>query len=255
MTFSVRFQAAARACSIHLVCTLGVVLLAAFLVFGLWYQHPYGELSGGRELFWLVIAVDVVCGPLLTAVIFNPAKPRAELWRDIGLVVLIQLAALGYGLSTVWEARPLFLVMERDRFKVVAAPDLRGASLDALPAELQPQWYLGPVTVAVRGFKDNQEQQSVLFESLQGGRDIGERPDFYLPYEGEAAGRSWTRAKPLDGFLSKYPDQKAELAALSAKKSIDPSGWGYVPVVGRQDWIAVIDKTGQIQGFLKGDGF
>ena len=29
----------------------------------------------------------------------------------------------------------------------------------------------------------------------------------------------------------------------------------YLPVVGRQDWVAVLDQQAQIQGFLKGDGF
>ena len=29
----------------------------------------------------------------------------------------------------------------------------------------------------------------------------------------------------------------------------------YLPVMGRQDWVAVLDRQGQIQGFLRGDGF
>jgi hypothetical protein len=118
-----RVIAATNAAGIHLLCSLLIAALAGGLVFGLWYPFPYRELSGGRELFLLIIAVDVVCGPLLTLVLFNPTKPRGELWRDLGLVALIQLGALGYGLWTVWQARPLFLVQEVDRFKVVAAPD------------------------------------------------------------------------------------------------------------------------------------
>jgi hypothetical protein len=31
--------------------------------------------------------------------------------------------------------------------------------------------------------------------------------------------------------------------------------WLYLPVITRQDWVAVLDKQGQIQGFLRGDGF
>lgn len=255
MTILIRARAAYRPVAVHLICSVAVALLAALLVFGLWYPYPYADLSGGRELFLLVLAVDVVCGPLLTAVIFNPAKPRAELWRDLSLVVIIQLAALGYGLSTVWQARPLFLVMEVDRFKVVAEPDLQGASSAELSIPLRPNWLSGPTTVAVRDFKDRQEQQAVLFDSLAGGRDLAARPNFYLPYEGEAARKSWFRAKNLDAFLDKHPSQRANLSALESKKAISRANWGYVPVVGRHDWVAVIDKTGQIQGFLKGDGF
>ena len=63
MTVSYRFRAAGRASGIHLLYSLGVALMAALLVFGLWYPFPYRELAGGRELFLLVISEDVVCGP------------------------------------------------------------------------------------------------------------------------------------------------------------------------------------------------
>lgn len=250
-----RVYAALKAASIHLLCSLLIAALAGGLVFGLWYPFPYRELSGGRELFLLIVSVDVVCGPLLTLVLFNPAKPRAELWRDLGLVVLIQLGALGYGLWTVWQARPLFLVQEVDRFKVVAAPDLRGASIAGLPAALQPDWFSGPVTVAIREPKDADERQTVLFESLQGGRDYAERPEFYLPYEGVAALGALKRAKPLTVFLQKQPSQEMAARALAAQLGADMTQWLYLPVMGRQDWVAVLDKQGQILGFLPGDGF
>jgi hypothetical protein len=35
----------------------------------------------------------------------------------------------------------------------------------------------------------------------------------------------------------------------------DMAHWLYLPVIARQDWVAVLDKQGQIQGFLRGDGF
>ncbi len=255
MTISARVRFAVSAFAIHLLCSLGVALLAAALVFGVWYPFPYRDLSGGRELFLLVVAVDVVCGPLLTLVLFSPTKPRAELWRDLGLIVLIQLGALGYGLSTVWEARPLFLVQEIDRFKVIAAPDFRGASISELADALQPGWLSGPITVAIREPKDDEERQKVLFESVQGGRDYAERPEFYLPYEGAAALKSLKHAKPLAVFLQKYPDQQADAQALAVKQGGNLSQWLYLPVIARQDWVAVLDNQGQIQGFLKGDGF
>lgn len=255
MTLSPRLRAAIRAAGIHLLVSVGVAIVAAFLVFGLWYPFPYRELAGGRELFILVISVDVVCGPLLTLVLFNPAKPRPELWRDLGLVVLIQLLALGYGLSTVWQARPLYLVMEVDRFKVIAAPDLRDASLAELPAALQPNWHSGPVTVAIREPKDSQEQQAVLFESLNGGRDYAERPEFYLVYEGAAAQKTLRRTKPLAVFLKKHPEQQQAADRLAFEKGADMAQWLYLPVMGRQDWVAVLDQHAQIQGFLRGDGF
>ena len=221
MPTPLRFHAALQATSVHLLCSMGVALLAAAVVFGLWYPFPYRELSGGRELFLLIVAVDVMCGPLLTLVLFNPTKPRPELWRDLGLVALIQLGALGFGLHTVWQARPLFLVQEIDRFKVIAGPVLDGAAVTALPAALQPHWWTGPLTVAIREPGDVQERQKVMAESVQGGRDYAERPEFYLPYEGAAALKSLALAQPLAVFLQKQPDQQAAARKLALEKGID----------------------------------
>lgn len=255
MNHSLRFRAAVWAAGVHLCCSVGVALLAASLVLGLWYPFPYRELSGGRELFLLVVAVDIVCGPLLTMVLFNPAKPRPELWRDLGLVALIQLAALVYGLHTVWEARPLFLVHEIDRFKVIASPDVLATSVAALPAALRPRWTSGPMIMAIREPKDAQERQKVLFESVQGGRDFAERPEFYVPYEGAAAVKAVQRAKPLAVFLQKHRSQETAARKLAAQHGADMAQWLYLPVMARQDWVAVLDKQGQIRGFLRGDGF
>ena len=255
MTLAIRCRAAFQAAGIHMLCSVGVALSAAVLVFGLWYPFPYRDLSGGRELFLLVASVDVVCGPLLTLVLFNPVKPNAELFRDLAMVVLIQLAALGYGLYTVWQARPLYLVMEVDRFKVISAPDLRDASLTELPASLKPRWAGGPITIALREPKNLEEKNTVLAESVVGGADYGERPGFYLPYEGDAALKSLKRAKPLELFLEKYPMQQEAAHSLAANKGADIAQWMYLPVRGRTDWVVVLDQQAQIQGFLEGDGF
>jgi hypothetical protein len=256
MTFLLlRIQVAFRVAVIHFGLSLVVATLTALLVFGLWYPFPYRELAGGRELFLLIVSVDVVCGPLLTLVLFNAKKQRKELIRDLGLVFLIQLSALVYGIYTVWVARPLFLVQEIDRFKVVQAINLDTNALKALSSELKASLLVGPRVVAIREPKDIAEREKVLFESVQGGPDYAERPEFYLPYEGANALKSLKRARPLAVFLQKQPAQLAAATELAKQKNADMVQWMYLPVVARQDWVAVLDKQGQIQGFLKGDGF
>lgn len=254
-----RLAAAFKAGAVHLTGSIVIAALAAFLVFLYWYPEPYGVLAGGKNLFVILVAVDVFCGPLLTAVIFNPEKPRKELYRDLFLVVVIQVLALGYGLHSVWQARPLFLVMEVDRFKVVSAPDLQVESalvqLKALRSELRPRWFSGPVVVAIREPKDDKERQTVLMESMVGGRDYAVRPEFYLPYDAAAALKSLKKAKSLTIFLAKYPAQQFSAELLAIQKSADIKNWFYVPVVGRQDWVAILNNKGGIEGFLPGDGF
>ena len=96
-----------RASAIHLAISLGIAALAALLVFALWYPYPYREISGGRALFLILVSVDVIIGPLITLAVFNRAKPAKELRRDLASGGLIQLAALAYGLWTMFLARPV----------------------------------------------------------------------------------------------------------------------------------------------------
>lgn len=253
-----RYALAAKAAAIHLALSIAVAAGVAIIVFGIWYPFPYNEMSGGRELFLLVVAVDIVCGPALTLVLFDKSKQPAELWRDLSLVALMQLAALGYGLWSVYEARPLYFVLEIDRFKVIASPDLRPAALKELtllPPSLKPDFFSGPLIVALREPANELERQEVLLESVAGGRDYAERPTFYIPYTSAPANKLLVRARPLLLFIQKHPTQREEVLRMFDKNSGDIDRLLYLPVVARQDWIAILDKEARIKGFVKGDGF
>ena len=157
-----------KAAGVHLAISLAVAALAALLVFFVWYPYPYREISGGRELFLLVVVVDVIMGPLMTLAVFNLKKPRKELRRDLAVIGLLQLAALVYGLWTVAIARPVHLVFEIDRFRVVHAVDVESALLKRATPELQQLPLMGPTLLSVRGFKDSKESFDATMAALQG---------------------------------------------------------------------------------------
>ena len=109
----------ALAAGVHLSISLAIALLAAILVFGLWYPGDFRLLAGGRGLFVLVMSVDVVIGPLLTFAVFNRTKGVRHLRRDLAVIATLQAAALAYGLHTVYVVRPVAMVFEVDRFRLV----------------------------------------------------------------------------------------------------------------------------------------
>ena len=156
-----------RAAGIHFGISLVVAGLSALLVFALWYPYPYREISGGRELFLIVVAVDVVLGPLLTFTIFNRAKPWRELRRDLAVVGLLQLAGLGYGLWTVAVARPVHLVFEIDRFRVVHAIDVPEELMNNVPRDIEAMPWTGPTLLSIRPFKDEKESFDATMVALR----------------------------------------------------------------------------------------
>jgi len=97
-----------KAFGLHVTASLCLFLLALGTLYFGWYRWPGWYLTGATTIVLLMAGVDVVLGPLLTFIIANPNKPRRELTRDIAVIATVQLVAMGYGLTTLWQGRPLY---------------------------------------------------------------------------------------------------------------------------------------------------
>ena len=254
-----RLRGAAQAAGIHLAISLALAVGAACLVWGVWYPPPFDRLSGGRELFLLIVGVDVICGPALTLVVFDRSKPKSELLKDLSLIAVLQCAALSYGLWSTFEARPLYLVHEVDRFRVIAKPDYLGVDVSdeiaQLPQSMRSRWLAGPVLVGARPAEDARVRGAILMEALRGGRDFAQRPEYYLPYDEGYALQVTQRAQPLAQFIDRYPAMAPEAEALLRGSNVRLKDALMLPMVQRNDWIAVLDPRGHPIGFMPGDGF
>ncbi|MGC1175298.1 TfpX/TfpZ family type IV pilin accessory protein [Polaromonas sp.] len=256
--FSASLKSRLLAASIHFTLSLIVAALAAGLVFALWYPYPYREISGGRELFFIVVVVDVIMGPLLTLAVFNRGKPVSELRRDLMVIGVLQVAALAYGLWTVSAARPVYLAFELDRFRVVHAVDIPEEEMGLAPPELRHLPWTGPVLLSVRNFKNQQESGDATLAALQ-GFPLGTRPFLWQSYE-KANPQILNVAKPLSDLKTRFP-AKAD-AIDAALKSASVGGntnrpIGYVPMTGRDKfWTVLLDlHTTEVIAFVPIDSF
>lgn len=259
-----RFFRALLAAASHLLISLLVVATVAVLVFSAWYPPPFRELAGGSHLFWLIAGVDVVCGPLLTLVVFNPEKPRRELVRDLGLVACIQLAALGYGLHSLSLARPLALVHEVDRFRVVSFADLDEADLAHAPEWVRPWGLSSPRMMGTRAARSSDEMMASVNASLQ-GMEPSQRPSWWQDYA-LSVPQVLARAHPVAELRAKHLAQAALLDAALAQavaaaqkgETTDPSALRWLPLVSRHatDWVLLLDPvTARVRGYAHLDGF
>ena len=230
------------ASGIHLGISLCVAVFAAALVFGLWYPYPYGEISGGRELFFLVVAVDVIMGPLITLAIFNRAKPRRELLIDFTVVGLLQLAALGYGLWTVFAARPVHLVFEYSRMTVVHAIDVDADLLAKAPTSLQKLPVTGPTVIALRPFKNPEEQFDATMAAFE-GFPLAARSDLWQAYEPVRAD-VLKEAKPVAELRARFSNQAAQIDRAIAATGKPVTDLRYLPLLSRKTaWTVLLDTT------------
>ncbi|TWO66643.1 pilus assembly protein [Caenimonas sedimenti] len=250
------WRARGRAAGIHFGISLGVAAVAALLVFALWYPYPYREVSGGRELFLLVVAVDVILGPLITFAIFNRAKGWPHLRRDLAVVGLLQLAGLGYGLWTVHLARPVHLVFEIERFRVVHAVDIPVDLLDQVPAGIEAMPLGGPTPLAVRPFRNEKEKMDATMVALQ-GIALAARPDLWQTYEA-AKPAILQAAKPVSTLKTRFPAQAAEVDAVLQRGNRNAASAVYLPMIARKAtaWTVLLDAgTAEIIGFVPLDSF
>jgi hypothetical protein len=245
-----------RAAAIHLALSAIVAGLTALVVFALWYPYPYREVSGGRELFMLVVAVDIVIGPLITFAVFNRTKPVAELKRDLAVVCLLQLAALCYGLWTVHLARPVHMVFEYDRFRVVHQLDIPAEILDKAPPGIDVAPLGGPTVIALRPFHDARENSEMTMQAL-GGIPLSVRTELWRPYATERQ-EVLKEAKLISTLVQRFPQRAGEIEAAVRATGKPMSQVVFLPLLARKEaaWTVLLDaKTADILGYLPLDPY
>lgn len=242
-----RFKLAFKAMTVHFWLSLLVAAIVALLVFTLWFPYPYYELAGGRELFILVMAVDLVCGPLLTFVLFSPTKPKKELITDISLIAFVQILALCYGIWTVWQVRPLFIVQEVDRFNIISAANIETKDLELLPSALKPSIFSSPLKVNLRDISPA-ELEIINAQITSGGKDASELPSFYVPYQGSKA---YQNGHELRELLITHPQHKTKISDLIEKFRISDQKIRYSYIVGRTYWIVFLNQSGEFLDYLE----
>lgn len=255
MQKSFNFKQRLQAFGWHLAASSAVALGVAALVLGIWFPGAYRYMAGGFGLLGLIMAVDVVLGPVLTFSVFNTNKSRGHLRRDIATIAVIQMAALAYGMYSVYLARPVALVFENDRFRVLSAADVVTAELpEAVPA-LRQLSLTGPRTIAVRKSEAGAERSESLAAAVFDGVDTSQRPKFWTIYGELERQTAVAAARPLKQLIEKYPNAASDVQALLKEHGLSELSATFLPVFARSDAVAVLKSDGAIAGFLPYDGF
>ena len=151
-----------------------------------WYRWPGWYLASALHVVGILVMVDLVLGPTLTLIVANPAKPRRELARDIGIIVTVQLAALIYGATTLWFGRPLYYTFSVDRLEIVQASDLKAEDIATAQREnpaLAPFWYSLPRWIWAPLPSNSEEAQKIVGGALFGGTDVIQMPRYFRAWE------------------------------------------------------------------------
>jgi hypothetical protein len=244
------WRAKLRAFGIHFLATLAVALVAAALIFLVWFPDPFQEMVGGSKLFLLLIGCDLALGPLISLVIYDRRKSRRELTLDYSLVALIQLGALVYGMYVSFNARPLYVLFVQDRFEVVTSNEIAEEDLaEARLPEFQRRPLWGP---QLAGTEVKPEERDDALERALAGKDVNVRPKFYVPYESREA-QIFEKSRPLADLYRRRPEAEAAIKRVRADAQ-ETDKW--LPVRHKRGfWTVLIDERGRPASYVPVDPY
>ena len=104
----------------HLLISTVIACAILYIIFFHWYPAPLFK-AGGAHGLTLLLSVDMVLGPLLTLIIFNPTK--ASLKFDLTCIGIFQLACLSVGLWFVFNEKPDMTVLADNGVHIVSRAD------------------------------------------------------------------------------------------------------------------------------------
>jgi hypothetical protein len=242
-----------KASAIHLAISALIVSILGALLALTWYPPAYALAAGGFGLIGILAGVDACLGPLLTLIVWDIKKP--SLRSDMGVILFIQLLGLGYGLYSIYWARPVYMVFVTDRFDLVAAASIPDGELaKARREEFQSLPLTGPKIIAAQRPTDTGERNRLLFSALSGGADLPQIPQYYVPYT-EMSAEVVRKAQPLSQLMQRGTETRDTLTAYLERNKLDSSKVKFLPLRAKQhDQTVLIDNaTGEVLGIVNID--
>jgi hypothetical protein len=184
-----------KASGIHLLLSAAIAGTLLVLMLTVWFPWPLFEAAGGSRLIFILAAVDVTLGPLITLIIFKAGKKGLKF--DLAFIAVVQLAALAYGIHAVFLARPVYMVFTVDRFELVNARDIDPKDLAEVKRDqfCQLPWGRPRFIGVVR--PTDEDTWLKITESAMAGKDLQLYPQYYVPYA-EQAKDALAKAKTID---------------------------------------------------------
>lgn len=232
-----------RAAAIHLGLCVFVAFVLLALFWFVWYPAPLFRAVGGLEIFLMLLAIDVVLGPLLTFVVFKVGKKTLKF--DLAVIAIVQVAALTYGVYTLLAGRPVYIASLGDGFKLVQANEVESKELEIAKTSL-PQW--GPKWVGTKKSTDPNENERVLLSGAVGG-GYAHFPQHHVPLESMHAAML-AKAKPISDLRRSNPTRDAEITAWLASRGYSDQTAVFQPMrAARERMVVVLDaKTAAVIG-------
>jgi len=237
---------------IHLGLSACVVGLVAALMLFAWYPQPWFMHDGGWTVFRLILAMDIVLGPLLTLIIYRRGK--AGLRRDLTIIAAMQLGALAFGVTTMLQHRPVYVVYAENNFFAVTWAQLRQGTRDmsrlaAFKSESGPRM----LPMAYLQLPADASERARLRNAVaQGGPLVVSLGDYYRPLTVADWQEIFRQGPDIEVLARDDAGIAAALQRFRASHAGTMESIAFMPVVCRNDvlMLAIDRNTFSVVGWL-----
>ncbi len=215
--------------------TACVLLLAVTIVRLLWYPSVYFSIAGVAKLVLILVAINMIIGPGLSAFVYKPGKSSLAL--DFSILAVIEVVALVLAMSAIYARRPFYTVYAVDRFEVVTQNEVDAAQIGYPRLRIRPGFE--PRLVYAQMPQGEALQQLIDETVFEGKKDIERRPEFWKPY---TAGIPTLKAaaKPLENLLSGDADRAGHVQRWMSQQGGSLRDFLYLPLRGKSGDAAMI---------------
>lgn len=100
----------------HLLISIVIFVGLAAIIYWGWFPGALFFSAGGIDGIKIVAAVDLVLGPMLMLIIYNPLKSVAKIIFNLGVIFTVQFGCLIAGVYVVYQERPVAVTYVHDKF-------------------------------------------------------------------------------------------------------------------------------------------
>lgn len=206
----------------HLTVSLVIFAIITYLMYFHMYPQPLFEIDGGWQGFKILILVDIILGPCITLIIFNPKKEKLLL--DVTIIATIQISSLLYGLHAIYTSRPAIVAYADDTIRTIPYSSLEDLGvpkklIDKIPTTT-PLWVYADIPrdvvhaeqlISLQKIDEYESTQTLKLKAMKAGRIFFLLDQVHAPYDQNIS-------KMIDYKLSTerigkfYPELKQQLS-------------------------------------------
>ncbi len=212
----------------------------------IWYPNSLFYTSGGWHGTKIVFFVDMVLGPLLTLILASPNKNKKVLIRDLFFCAAIQICALTYGVTLVFNNKPIALSIHNGSIYTIVQDDIKNLPDKTIFSSYKqkPPLLYSEDASRYDVFKPElrAKAQNMLDFSLKYGVPLHAIPDMFDKIENRLDELKKITTRSLKNIEESHLYSEKQLQRMKQKN------WFVIPIDGSfSNGFMAIDKSGYIQ--------